>query len=1166
MTTNFNKWITKVLSPCCVVFSTQSAKIALIKNNLTPAQFLRPFGDFTNVDIVIENKKENVIINDMKLEFYDATSYSQVMKESVNSFIFNGLINYEKIPNWKIGQKENYEMPWYEEFEQIIFECMKFNECELYQQPLLNIVFLTPSDAINCINQIKNKDNPSLISERIYFDNIVNLAIVLNDYSDNTNFASSATLDSLLSKYKEYYYNYSFFSIDINTKKEEQCEDIWEHYLNKAELYSQDKILSYKRGEFISQKTREAFHLLFVTFFNDFVVKEVQKLIDGLDKEIDKKRGFSGIFSKIKGDKREYNRYYDMEDLSQFEKKLYLLSTLQFYFRDYENAYNNLKNLLGMTKGTEQESYIKQLLIICHFLKSHTKKSVDYTGAFNDFINQNNYHYALRALLIMIRMYEHMGRLNEAQSIILKANNQFEKIFTFSSSLMLEKQSYYYLMQSQRRKFLMNIIISGLTYKQIDKSLSAYALNDLGNIYDFVMKEEKFSFKLLKEYLSNEMGSLCDELNYYDGGINLYKNCIEISKNSYDDVSLYMKSLIDMISKSKEKIALSSFNIPEIDNSSVIIIEDQDNAISQIHNKDNLCNFSKIFEKYKNVYKNMKHTSLSSNDIAQLKFCDSIVNEKQISNFYIKRNYIVNVNNDVYVSFTMRNPLNINIEISSLSLISDTKDNSLYEISAQDITLRRRQSKQIKIKVHMKSKGKLIIKGVSMKLFNIANIVHMFNYKKTNLLYNYRIKRKSENIRQNRISSIASSNIVKKQKEDFSFDILDNDTNIVIDFPQGKEITVYQYQIFMFRIVIKNNSKFNINKYSIFISDNNDTTHNEDVLCDFIHIVNDAKKENKISVPMIPKRTGEIEVKMIIKFEEASRFKEIEVKRFIIQFHVIPSLMLTVKDNVVEYNEQENKIMNVINIKGNLVDLIKMSGLKISNDIILNRKKYPYVNSKGWMAINNGNNDKMYNTITTKGKIISNEENDNDLLNQLENLVSINKDEIINYDDIIKVFISKLSQNFYYIPFSFNINDTVVQCLYLNSLSHQPPELTYAFVLKIISQNITIAPSVEKIDSLYSMVNLNVKILSSNLLHVIKSIKVTSNEAQNDFDWIGSTEWKVDMSSDAQSEKEFSYITTLKGNYNINHLTFKVYLQYSNSDKKCYSYNNIPNKINYSIQ
>ena len=201
-----------------------------------------------------------------------------------------------------------------------------------------------------------------------------------------------------------------------------------------------------------------------------------------------------------------------------------------------------------------------------------------------------------------------------------------------------------------------------------------------------------------------------------------------------------------------------------------------------------------------------------------------------------------------------------------------------------------------------------------MKLFNIANIVHMFNYKKTNFLYNYRIKRKSENIRQNRISSIASSNIVKKQKEDFSFDILDNDTNIVIDFPQGKEITVYQYQIFMFRIVIKNNSKFNINKYSIFISDNNDTTHNEDVLCDFIHIVNDAKKENKISVPMIPKRTGEIEVKMIIKFEEASRFKEIEVKRFIIQFHVIPSLMLTVKDNVVEYNEQENKIMNVITI------------------------------------------------------------------------------------------------------------------------------------------------------------------------------------------------------------------------------------------------------------
>ena len=44
--TNFEEWLTQTFLPCGVVYSTESAKKILSKNNLTASEFLRPFGDF----------------------------------------------------------------------------------------------------------------------------------------------------------------------------------------------------------------------------------------------------------------------------------------------------------------------------------------------------------------------------------------------------------------------------------------------------------------------------------------------------------------------------------------------------------------------------------------------------------------------------------------------------------------------------------------------------------------------------------------------------------------------------------------------------------------------------------------------------------------------------------------------------------------------------------------------------------------------------------------------------------------------------------------------------------------------------------------------------------------------------------------------------------------
>ena len=45
--TYFQEWLSETLKPCILVYSSEKAKNSIKKNNLSPADFLRPLGDFT---------------------------------------------------------------------------------------------------------------------------------------------------------------------------------------------------------------------------------------------------------------------------------------------------------------------------------------------------------------------------------------------------------------------------------------------------------------------------------------------------------------------------------------------------------------------------------------------------------------------------------------------------------------------------------------------------------------------------------------------------------------------------------------------------------------------------------------------------------------------------------------------------------------------------------------------------------------------------------------------------------------------------------------------------------------------------------------------------------------------------------------------------------------
>ena len=169
--TYFRDWIYTVYKPCALVYSSEKVKQLFNKNNLTPADFLRPLGDFQGRHITYPyNDKENLSIPNLRFDFFDSEKFNKINYDDILSYITT-MYSYNR-PKWDLsiptinkkfsepylhGIKYNSTL-WYREFEKTIFECLQFNDYEFLQQPLINIYMCCIDEPVTIISEeLSNK-------------------------------------------------------------------------------------------------------------------------------------------------------------------------------------------------------------------------------------------------------------------------------------------------------------------------------------------------------------------------------------------------------------------------------------------------------------------------------------------------------------------------------------------------------------------------------------------------------------------------------------------------------------------------------------------------------------------------------------------------------------------------------------------------------------------------------------------------------------------------------------------------------------------------------------------------------------------------------------------------------------------------------------------------
>lgn len=1036
--TYFQDWLLNIFSPTILVYATPSSERLIEKNFLSPAEYVRPFTYFTDSNISFSvTDKFSINMRNFRLDTYDYNKFRAYSNEEVKSILSQVLLKNQ--PNVTMSSKsynpkrstdilktlnKTYDQKWYSEYEKVFIESMFFNEYEAYQQPFGYIFICSISDSLEDLKKLKKKENiPLLLAKGVYEVIMPSMILILNDPSENK--LSQEEISKKVEGIKAENNKFFVFYNEINTQsvKDVQQKDIWSDLIHKIDYYSpMYKYGDYIKGEFISYQERENMKAALLKFVSDYLKSYLQKKVSQYDQEVTeqkKKFKFGQSISNIfkKADKIEYDNQ-GIYKLIDIEKKLLNLSLIQFYFRDYEDASDNLKILIGDLKPKSIIHYnvYSEMYFICLFLCGKYKE-IDFDSCFVNYQKTKSFsRFIVRNSFIHVRMLEHQRKFIEIPKILVMRMNSEASSTPFLHSLPFEKAAFCFILDKEQviqtnRKFCFYIFISGVSYfNQSEIDLRSYSLNCF-NIIKTFFKYDNPSFLKIKEYLQNQMAEFSMKSQKFELSSEFYINSIYLSlfkpdttDNNNQQVLIYKNfikstkeaSLITMTSNSVEiksnsqllkeilckKYTLRDVKVPEILNSTIITYEEQDYSLLKYKGWRLFMTYNKIESSYLN---------LTESDVIVLKNLDFLSESRLFKNK--KKVFKSFVGKKVYVKIQIKNSFNSNLYISAFRLLTQYEDseevNSDVEVEVKTHILEMRSINSYTLHVIPRKVGTLLILGIEMKLFETVSFRHFFN--------EYDIRDEND-LYKSKFDKQDDYKLIK-------YIIQNEESDIIVDFEKQVKV-INQHENSTIQLKIRNNSQNNIKKFCIFFE--NDEIFN----VKYILFEKNIKKDESITkeIPLCPRLSGKYNIKILIKFEDENKFKEIEVKRFVYQINIQPSLKMN-NETSLHSHFHMNKYHHILNsIRKSFVTKIYYSLIEENLYLVCLSLLCEAQSLFHYLDLNSYElyikNDAEYNWIGTKRRLFNRSSSRNDVCFQFttekKGFVDCNKIHILlNFNEVV---------------------------------------------------------------------------------------------------------------------------------------------------------------------
>ncbi|RLN41220.1 trafficking protein particle complex subunit 8 [Panicum miliaceum] len=664
------------ITPVVMVLTTPLAEAACRKSGLSFVDMLSPFSLFKKIDVPVRTASEvpyrlqmfkirMVYASDVRKEDYEVADerIKPVVSEANEKALLDLLSDPPQLED-VLGKPEAELCPlWIKKFNRELMRTLSFSEHETFDHPVACLLVVSSMDKepiSKFVDLFNTNQLPSLLNEGIMDPQILKHYLVLHDQQDGPQDIAVNVLAEMRSTLG--LNDCKLLCINSSTEADGSNPDnSWLPY----------KALGLENREgtcFLSTDDLNEIKDFMQDFASNHIIPYMEQKIRVLNQQVaTTRKGFrnqiKNLWWRKRDDVPEAPNGPMQYTFTSIESQIRVLGDFAFMLRDYELALSNYRLLATdykLDKAWKRFAGVQEMSGLCYFMLDQSRKDAEYCmeNAFSTYlrIGSSGQRNATRCGLWWAEMLKTRGQYREASSVYFRVSNEEPSLH---SAILLEQAASCYLLSSppMLRKYGFHLILAGNSYYMSDQK--QHAVRAYRNAL-FVYKQNPWSY--INDHVHFNVGRWYGVLGILDVAIKHLLEVIACSHQSLITQNMFLSDFFHYVQSMGKKFDVYKLQLPVFNMSSLRVIHEDHRTYASDADVD-------VSE---GTWQELEVELIPSSSVVRTNWLDT---QPKPSLRKYKDSCVCVAGEAVKVNVELRNPLQIPVDVSGISLICQLSTN-----------------------------------------------------------------------------------------------------------------------------------------------------------------------------------------------------------------------------------------------------------------------------------------------------------------------------------------------------------------------------------------------------------------------------------------------------------------------------------------------------------
>ncbi|XVE96276.1 hypothetical protein REPUB_Repub02eG0207200 [Reevesia pubescens] len=673
--TPLGKMLLEEISPVVMVLCTPIVEESCLKNGLSFIEMLSPFCSFANIDVPVRTASDQPYrLQKFKLRLFHASDIRQpnleVAKERLKQVITQvGEKDFFEISsdpphvNDLLSRPESEILPsWFQFFNKELVRTLSFSDHEAFDHPVACLLVVSSKDEepINRFVDLFNTNKlPSLLNDSAMDPKILKHYLLVHDNQDG----ASEKATKLLTEMRSTFGPNDCQLLCINSSQDGQIY----HQDNPWAPFKSDALTTEHLGCFLNLVDFNEIKDLMQELSSKHIIPYMEQKIRVLNQQVSASRkGFRNQIKNLwwrKGKEDALDTSNGpVYTFSSIESQIRILGDYAFMLRDYELALSNYRLIstdYKLDKAWKRYAGVQEMMGLTYFMLDQSRKEAEYCmeNAFNTYLKlgSSGQQNATRCGLWWVEMLKTRDQIKEAATVYFRICGEDP----LHSAVMLEQASFCYLLSKppMLHKYGFHLVLSGDHYKKCDQIKHA-----IRTYRSAVSVYKVTTWSLIKDHVHFHIGQWYALLGMYDVAVTHMLEVLASSHQSKTMQELFLRDFLQIVQKTGKTFEVLKLQLPVINISSLkVIFEDHRTYAS-----------AAAASVRESVWLSLEEDMIPSLSTVRSNWLE--LQSKLMPKKYKESNICV-AGEAIKVDIEFKNPLQIPISVSSISLICELSAN-----------------------------------------------------------------------------------------------------------------------------------------------------------------------------------------------------------------------------------------------------------------------------------------------------------------------------------------------------------------------------------------------------------------------------------------------------------------------------------------------------------